>query len=435
MAKREGISKSTRFEVFKRDKFTCQYCGGKSPEIVLNVDHIDPVAEGGTNEIINLITSCFDCNNGKRDKLLSDTSVVEKQRKQLELLQERREQIELMLEWKKSLSEFDNDVQSMLADYIDSKINPLSLNESGKKHIADWLKKFDVATILDGIDIAAKKYIKYNNDEIDQASAELFINKIGGVIVVKNMPPIQQKIAYIKGIARNRFSYWDDRKGSIILSNYIKELQLHYDEEEVLTDLGKEVEKITKESKNWTDWKNTLEKWTSDIQAWEKPDKKNNRPDISEKEFTTDDLERFVYHSNYEQEDHIKAVEYVASIFPEFDKNQFRSILKPLFLDFLRTKNDFDNRFKEYESAREYIAEYVQQSELPKLFHYEYENHNDDMGLLMVLENKIYDLLTDVFMFFYFPIRTIKQQYLEEMIAMHITILTNSDPVVSETTI
>ena len=72
---------------------------------------------------------------------MSDTSVVEKQRKQLELLQERREQIELMLEWKKSLSEFDNDVQSMLADYINSKIDPLSLNENGKRHINYWLKK------------------------------------------------------------------------------------------------------------------------------------------------------------------------------------------------------------------------------------------------------------------------------------------------------
>src|ERR1700728_4830533 len=111
----------------------------------------------------------------------------------------------------------------MLADYIDSKISPLSLNESGKRHITEWLKKFDVETILDGIDIAAKKYLKYENNEIDQASAELFLSKIGGVIVVKNMPPIQQKIAYIKGIARNRFSYWDDKKGSIILSNYIKE--------------------------------------------------------------------------------------------------------------------------------------------------------------------------------------------------------------------
>lgn len=49
MAQRTSIKKKIRFEVFKRDKFTCQYCGRKAPDIVLEVDHIHPVAEGGAN--------------------------------------------------------------------------------------------------------------------------------------------------------------------------------------------------------------------------------------------------------------------------------------------------------------------------------------------------------------------------------------------------
>lgn len=60
MTDRQSISKKLRFEVFKRDKFTCQYCGKSAPEVVLHVDHIHPVSEGGETEIINLITSCFD---------------------------------------------------------------------------------------------------------------------------------------------------------------------------------------------------------------------------------------------------------------------------------------------------------------------------------------------------------------------------------------
>lgn len=47
MAKRTDLTKRIRFEVFKRDKFTCQYCGQESPEVILNVDHVDPVANGG----------------------------------------------------------------------------------------------------------------------------------------------------------------------------------------------------------------------------------------------------------------------------------------------------------------------------------------------------------------------------------------------------
>ncbi len=55
MAKRKAISKKVRFEVFKRDSFTCQYCGAKAPDVVLNCDHIEPVSKGGTNKLLNLI--------------------------------------------------------------------------------------------------------------------------------------------------------------------------------------------------------------------------------------------------------------------------------------------------------------------------------------------------------------------------------------------
>lgn len=85
---RINITKKLRFEVFKRDSFTCQYCGRKSPDVVLNVDHINPVKRGGKNDILNLITSCFDCNSGKKDRILDDNSVIKKQQQQLEKLNE-----------------------------------------------------------------------------------------------------------------------------------------------------------------------------------------------------------------------------------------------------------------------------------------------------------------------------------------------------------
>lgn len=71
MSKRTPVSKRTRFSIFKRDFFTCQYCGNKPPSVVLEVDHVLPVAEGGTNATHNLITACFDCNRGKGAGLLS----------------------------------------------------------------------------------------------------------------------------------------------------------------------------------------------------------------------------------------------------------------------------------------------------------------------------------------------------------------------------
>jgi len=426
MAKREALSKKIRFEVFKRDKFTCQYCGAKSPEVVLNVDHIDPVANGGNNEIINLITSCFSCNSGKSDRTLNDTSVVEKQRKQLELLQERREQIELMLEWKKSLSNFDNDVIDMIADYVNSKIQPLCINENGKQSVTKWLKKFDTEKILDAIDISATQYLKYENGELNQESAELFLSKIGGVLVVKSLPPIKQKLAYIKGIARNRLSYWDDKKGSIILENYVKELEKHYNEEELLKDLENEISRITKEAKNWTEWKSIIEKWTNDIQNWEQA-KKEPAELKPQKEYTFEQLENFVTYGSYEQNDTIKALEHVATIFPNFDKTNFRKTLNRYLIEFLTSKNDLENGKTEDDEAREFVNDYVcQQTELTNYFSYDYENNSDILGVQTVLEPIAIDLLTDIFMSCYYPKWSLKNEYLKIMIELNIKELKNN---------
>lgn len=105
MKKREGLSKKIRFEVFKRDSFACQYCGSKAPEVVLHVDHVIAVANGGTDSIANLITACEACNGGKGARELSDDSVLQKQRRQLDELNERRIQLEMMAEWRRGLDE------------------------------------------------------------------------------------------------------------------------------------------------------------------------------------------------------------------------------------------------------------------------------------------------------------------------------------------
>ena len=60
-----SLQKKTRFDVFKRDEFICQFCGRTPPVVVLEVDHIVPVSKGGSDHIDNLTTACFDCNCGK----------------------------------------------------------------------------------------------------------------------------------------------------------------------------------------------------------------------------------------------------------------------------------------------------------------------------------------------------------------------------------
>lgn len=54
-----------RFDVLVRDNYTCRYCGRQAPNVVLHVDHVIPVAKGGTDDPDNLVTACYDCNEGK----------------------------------------------------------------------------------------------------------------------------------------------------------------------------------------------------------------------------------------------------------------------------------------------------------------------------------------------------------------------------------
>jgi hypothetical protein len=73
--RRKSLGKTARFEVFKRDHFTCQYCGAQPPSVVLIVDHILPVSKGGGNEDTNLTTACEPCNQGKKARILADVPI------------------------------------------------------------------------------------------------------------------------------------------------------------------------------------------------------------------------------------------------------------------------------------------------------------------------------------------------------------------------
>lgn len=77
MTRRKRLSSRVRFEVFRRDKFTCQYCGMKAPDVTLHVDHVKPVAAGGSNRIDNLLSACAGCNFGKSTTDLSGTFSVQ----------------------------------------------------------------------------------------------------------------------------------------------------------------------------------------------------------------------------------------------------------------------------------------------------------------------------------------------------------------------
>lgn len=70
---RKIMNDDIRYNVLKRDNFTCQKCGITSKDgAKLEVDHIIPVSKGGKTIMSNLQTLCDRCNSGKSDKTKED---------------------------------------------------------------------------------------------------------------------------------------------------------------------------------------------------------------------------------------------------------------------------------------------------------------------------------------------------------------------------
>ncbi|MGO8753162.1 MAG: HNH endonuclease [Thermoguttaceae bacterium] len=58
----------SRRNVFKRDHFTCQYCGSQPGTEELTVDHVIPRAQGGVSSWTNCVLACVACNKRKADR-------------------------------------------------------------------------------------------------------------------------------------------------------------------------------------------------------------------------------------------------------------------------------------------------------------------------------------------------------------------------------
>lgn len=69
---RQHIPAKLRHAVLERDGYRCVECGATNKETTLEIDHIIPVAKGGTNDINNLQTLCRECNRAKSDTLWED---------------------------------------------------------------------------------------------------------------------------------------------------------------------------------------------------------------------------------------------------------------------------------------------------------------------------------------------------------------------------
>lgn len=244
-----SITKKMRFEVFKRDSFTCQYCGKSAPDVVLNADHIDPKANGGTDDIMNLITSCFDCNQGKKDRTLNDTTVIQKRKRQLDELQTRREQLEMLMEWQQGLSSLNDETLEAMHSLWRQLAKGYRLGESGLTILAKWIKKYDLIELADAMRISTDQYLIYpkvqeGDTKATAESVEKAFDYVPRIISNKKKmeaKPYLKELYYVRGILKRRLSYVNDWKSLDLLETaYLAGATV-----EELTEVAKTV-------RNWT---------------------------------------------------------------------------------------------------------------------------------------------------------------------------------------
>lgn len=174
-SKRTPLSKGIRFEVFKRDSFRCQYCGRSAPDVILECDHIIPVASGGTDDLFNLVTACRDCNRGKGRRELSDKTVLSLQREQMEDLNEMRLQVEMMIEWKKELMCILDKQVDAIDDYLHC-VSGMRANDRGRQDIKKLLNRYGFAEVTTAIEISFNRYFEGDSETWNYA-----FHKVGGV--------------------------------------------------------------------------------------------------------------------------------------------------------------------------------------------------------------------------------------------------------------
>lgn len=154
---RKPVSKRVRFEIFKRDGFACQYCGQTPPAVVLEIDHIVAVVEGGSSEPHNLITACFDCNRGKGAVPLSDRASPEDLKVRRELVQERVEQAEayeMMLQERRRAE--DAAIDEVIAVYEES-FEGWTLLDKNRPSIRNFLRQLPKTEVIEAMEIACTR--------------------------------------------------------------------------------------------------------------------------------------------------------------------------------------------------------------------------------------------------------------------------------------
>lgn len=175
-----SVNPKLRFEVFKRDDFTCRYCSRKTPEVILEIDHVIPRAEGGGDEIENLVTACFECNRGKgKDILTADIEEADVHEKTV-LLAEREMQLREYRIVQELVRKRQNEEIEQLKKHWISLFARSDATPPYDSALRWGLKSISYYDVLELMDYAADKFDRNNSVRSRKYFLAVLRNKIRG---------------------------------------------------------------------------------------------------------------------------------------------------------------------------------------------------------------------------------------------------------------
>lgn len=165
---RQPIPRKLRHEVFKRDGYRCRECGASKDETSLEIDHIVPVARGGTNDLDNLQTLCRECNRMKHtDEWVGGETDLEVAKNELRNLQEQLNNAKKGL--KNAISEDEKIEYRFNIMKINEKI--VIVEEKVRKLKIEKLKVMEHQKANESKEKLFKKlYVQLSDEEIDVLS-------------------------------------------------------------------------------------------------------------------------------------------------------------------------------------------------------------------------------------------------------------------------
>lgn len=152
--KRKSTGTRLRMEILKRDGFKCYYCGRTPAQnVIIEVDHVVPVSEGGTDDPENLVAACEECNAGKSNIPLDKSQL--KPRNTIERQKEHLAQLKEYLALQKEVGATKNELADLVRNHWVQHIGPLSKEMHNRLELD--VTRWPHEKLLEAIEITGRK--------------------------------------------------------------------------------------------------------------------------------------------------------------------------------------------------------------------------------------------------------------------------------------